>query len=220
MDDPMGLQRLFQEHPSGDSLTLSSAAAATADNLAAKPPWAEVLQLSVCSLTRWMHPGNLHLVGLQAHHLDAFLYLLAQGDSILGAPAGTTQTANHSADLGASSSAWSDQASLTDSFRALRNVFVQLVQAGEFSWVCDHIVRRILIESQAVVVSTDGSNGDGNKASVMCLAATCLMNRVRSCLASREVCQLVMGMWVDLVGTLLSVNMTEAVLLRAKAFSR
>ena len=220
MDDPMGLQHLFEEHPSGDSTTSSSAAAAAADSPAAEPPWAEVLQLSVCCLTRWMHPSNQHLVGLQAHHLDAILYLLAQGDSIPGAPASTMQAANPSADAGASTRTHSGHNSLTDSFGALRNVLVQLVQADELSWVCDHIVRSILIKPKAALVPSTGSSGNGNMASVMCLAATCVMSRAQSCSARGEVCQLVMSMWVDLVGTLLSTGMTEADFIHQKASAR
>lgn len=220
MDDPMGLQHLFAEHPPGDSTTSSSAAAAAADTPAAEPPWAEVLQLSVCCLTRWMHPSNQHLVGLQAHHLDAVLYLLSQGDSMPGAPASTTQAANPSADAGASASTHSGHNSLTDSFRALRNVLVQLVQTDELSWACDHIVRSILIKPKAALLSTTGSNGNGNMASVMCLAATCLMSRAQSCSARREVCPLIMSMWVDLVGTLLSTGMTQADFIHQKASAR
>ena len=219
MDDPMGLQHLFEEHPAGGSTTSNSAAAAAANTQAAEPPWAEVLQLSVCCLTRWMHRSNLHL-GLQAHHLDAILYLLAHTDSLPGRIASMAQAANHSADAGASSSIHGGQDSLTDSFGALRNVLVQLLQADEFSWACDHIVHRILIEPKATPVFTNASNGNGNMASVMCQAATCLMSRVQSCLARKEVCQLVMSMWVDLIGTLLSVDLTEVVLIHGKASSR
>ena len=216
IDDPMGMRYLFAEHPSDTSITSSSAAAAT-DTSAIEPPWAGVLQLSLRCLTQWLHPSNQGLVGLQAQHLDAILFLMAQGDSTPAAPA---QAAKHSTDAGSGSSDLNIQDRLADSFRALRTVLLQLVQADEFSWACDHIVRSTLIRPKAALVFTTGSNGSSNMAGVICLAATCLMSGVQSCSARGEVCPLVMELWANLVGTVLSMGMTETEFIHQKASSR
>ena len=203
----MGLRHLFEEQPPSDLETSSSAAA---DTSAAKPPWAEVLQLSICCLTQWTHPSNWTLAGLQAQHLDAIIYLLAQGDKVPRAPASTSQVANHSADAGATHSG---QDSLANAFRPFRDVLVQLIQADEFSWARDYIIRSTLTEPMF-------TNGNRNMASVMCLAATSLISRVQSCSTRGEDCQFVKDLWVDLVGTLLSAGMTEAEFRHQKASSR
>lgn len=212
-DDPMGLRHLFEEPPPGD-MESSSSATAAADTPTANPPWAEVLQLSIRCLTQWMHPSNHSLVGLQAQHLDAIIHLLAQGDQMPRAPASTSQAANHSSDAGASRSTHSGQGSWASLFIALRDVLVQLVQADEFSWARDYILRSTLVEPKTELMFK------GNMASVMCLAATCLISGVQSCSARGEDCQFVVDLWVDLVGTLFSTDMTEAGFIHRKASSR
>lgn len=214
-DDPMGLQHLFEEQPAGDADTSSSATAA-ADTPTAEPPWAEVLQLSIRCLTQWMHPSNRNLVGLQEQHLDAIIHLLAQGDKMSRTPASTSQAANHTADAGANGSTHSGQDGVSHSFRPWWDVLVQLVQADEFSWARDYILCSTLFQPQTELLFT---NGNGNMASVMCLAATCLISSVQSCSARGEDCQFVMDLWVDLVGALL-VDMTEAEFMHRKASSR
>lgn len=208
-DDPMGLRHLFEEQPPSD-LETSGSATAAADTPTVEPPWAEVLQLSIRCLTQWMHPSNQTLVGWQAQHLDAIIYLLAQGDRVPRAPASTSQAANHRVDAGATHSG---QDSLAKAFRALRDVLVQLVQADEFSWACEYIACNTLLEPKF-------TNGRASMASVICLSATCLITRVQSCSARGEDCQFVMDLWVDLVGTLLSTDMTQAEFIHRKASSR
>ena len=211
-DDPMGMKHLFQEQPSGDSATFGSAASAAADT--AVPPWGEVLQLSLCCLTKWVHPDHRVLAGLQAHHLDAILYLLAQADSIPRPPASTTQAADHSADTGSGANTHIVLDSLADSFGAFRDVLLQLVQADESSWVCDHIVRGVLIGPKTALVFTPDSK---NRVGVIGLAATCLLSRVQACAAGGESCQMVMDLWADLVGSVGSANITQTQLIHQKA---
>lgn len=214
-DDPMGMKHLFQEQPSGDSTTLGLAASAAADT--AVPPWAEVLQLSLHVLTKWMHLDHRGLVGLAAQHVDAVLYLLTQADNIARAPASTTQAADPSTDAGSGASIHTTQDSLAESFRAFHDVLLQLVQADESSWLCDHIVRSTLIAQKTALVSRAGSNGTRNRVGVVGLAATCLLSRVQSCLARGQSCQLAMDLWVDLVGNVGSAGITEAQLMHQKA---
>ena len=211
-DDPMGMKHLFQEQPSGDSATLGSAASAAADT--AVPPWGEVLQLSLRCLTQWLHPDHRGLAGLQAYHLDAILYLLAQADSIPRPPASTTQAADNSDSTGSGANTHIVLDSLADSFRAFRDVLLHLVQADESSWVCEHVVLSVLIGPKTALVFTPDSR---NRVGVIGLAATCLLSRVQACTAGGESCQLVMDLWADLVGSVGSANITETQFIHQKA---
>ena len=190
-EDPLGMQRLFEQQLSGDSLALSASAGSDTPS-----HWLIVLQLSLRCLTKWLQAsGGQHLVGLQTEHMDAMLYLIAQQGSAPSAQPSTEQppSATDKATLGPSSETDTHRAAM-DLLRDLGDALLALLQTEDMSWACNHVAHRVLIGPCAL---SSSSMSHSSRVAVMQLGATCLMRQVQSCLAGRADCQLAVDVWLE-----------------------
>ena len=202
MDDPLGMQHLFEEQLSGISTNTSPSAAATRSY--PSHPWASVLQLSLQCLIDWMQSSWLPLnrlsyAGWQSHHLDAVLYLIAQGPKFTAAGQDSAPVAtgvHHSI----SKSSSDMQVAFADLLQTLGDEMLRTVLTAD--WARVHTVRHVLI-SDASVSSSDHSSGpssdSGRAEAVLQLAATCLMTHIQDCLSCDKECKLVCNLWEDLI---------------------
>ena len=72
IDDPLGMQHLFEERLSGESGLVSAPSASDLGN-----PWPPVFALFLQCMVRWLH-GDACQAALQPRHLDIFVHMIAQ----------------------------------------------------------------------------------------------------------------------------------------------
>ncbi len=209
IDDPLGMQHLFEEQPSDDS---SNALAAGAPAGPANP-WAPVLQLSLQCLIRWLHSGK---DSLARQHMDAIMCLLSQQ---------VTPDIKASFDAPADSGNSQQHAVIIDGPGQLSHLLTELHQAlleeamrDEAS--CAYIVGRVFM-SPAKLHGRNNNNRQQNSRAdrLWQLAATCLMHSVQECVAMNQECRLAMDLWLDLnvVASSVGSSLKADVLLRQLA---
>ncbi len=201
MDDPLGMQHLFEEQLSGDSTNISAQAAATPTN--ALDPWASTLLLSLQCMIRWLQSSSHSRSGLQSQHLDAMLFLLAQSTKQEAASAvDPSGVAVNDSDKSNHHNSKSCQLDLSELLKSLGSALLEMAVADESGWVCAHVVTFVLMRRQRPHASIGSSSSDSSSSKangLLQLAATCLMHTVKVALAGNQECKLPVNLWTDLI---------------------
>lgn len=198
-DDPLGMQHLFEEQPSGNSSNVLASDAATPTGPVCQ--WTPVLRLSLQCLITWLHASKQSFVGLQSQHLDAVLYLVDQSTAPKASGFADAQPAADSDQSPAFDSNDAHQLAIADLLQSLHSALLGAVPAFDDS-ACGHIVSKVLMSpTRDFRVSSAHSSGNlsGHGNRVVQLAATCLMHNAQACLAGHQDPQLVLGLWTDLI---------------------
>jgi len=207
IDDPLGMQHLFEEQPSDNSSNTLAAGAST------RPanPWASVLQLSLQCLIRWLHSGK---ESLAAQHVDAIMCLLLQQvmpdtRESFDAPTDSDNSQQHPV---------ISDGQLSKSLEELHQALLEEAMRDEAA--CAYIVGHVLMSPARLHGSNSNNSRQSSKASGLWqLAATCLMHNLQECVAMNQECKLAVDLWLDLTVWASSVgsSLTADVLLRQLA---
>ena len=209
IDDPLGMQHLFEEQPSDDS---SNALAASAPARPANP-WASVLQLSLQCLIRWLHSGKENL---SRQHMDAIMCLLSQQvmpdiKSSFDAPTDFGNSQQHAVVIDGPSQ-------LSHLLKELHQALLEEAMRDEAA--CTYIVGRVFMSPARLHDRNGNYRQQSSRADRLWqLAATCLMHNVQECVAMNQECRLAMDLWLDLnvVASSVGSSLKADVLLRQLA---
>ena len=189
VDDPLGMQHLFQEQPFDHS---NNALAASAPAGSANP-WASVLQLSLQCLIRWLHSGS---ESLARQHMDAIMCLLLHQ---------VTPDSKASFDAPVDSTNSQQQVVIIDSHGQISHLLNELHQAlleeaMREEAACAYIVGRVFMSPAKLHGRNSCNKQERSRADRLWrLGATCLMHNVQHCVAMNQECRLAMDLWLDLI---------------------
>jgi len=209
IDDPLGMQHLFEEQPSDDS---NNALAARAPAEPANS-WASDLQLSLQCLIRWLQSGK---ESLARQHMNAIMCLLSQQvapevKASFDAPVDSSNSQQQVVTI-------EGPGQLSHLLKELHQALLEEAMRDEAA--CAYIVGRVFMSPAKLHGRNNYNRQERSRADrLLGLAATCLMHNVQQCVAMKQECTLAMDLWLDLIVVASSVGsgLKEGVLLRQLA---